>query len=47
MDQLAIDTTGVTLERNQSIFLKDILGEVVSWLGRQFLQVVAHFHLRE
>ena len=27
MDQLAIDSTGVTLERNQSILLKEIFGE--------------------
>ena len=31
MDQMASATTGVTLERNQNILLKQILGEVVSW----------------
>ena len=37
---MAIDTTGVTLERNQSILLKEILEEVVLWFRGLFLQVV-------
>ena len=39
MDQMASDNTGVTLERIQSILLKEILREVVSGFGRLFLQV--------
>ena len=41
MDQMAIDSTGVTLERNPNILL---------WFGGLFLQVVASnfsFHLRQ
>ena len=30
MDQMAIDSTDVALERNQSIWLKEIFGEIVS-----------------
>ena len=40
MDQMAIDSTRVTLERNQSILIKEILGKVASWFGGLFLQVV-------
>ena len=50
MHRLAIDTTDVTLKRNQSVLLTEILGEVVSSFGGLFLQVVAsnfNFHLRE
>ena len=45
MDQMAIDTTEMTLERNQSILLKKNFG-----LGELFLQVVTSnfsFHLSQ
>ena len=41
MDQT--DTTGVTLEFNQIILLKEILEELVSWFGKLFLQVELQF----
>ena len=50
MDQKAVDTTGVTLEQNQSVLRKEILEEVVSWFGGLFLKEVASnfsFHLSQ
>ena len=41
MDQTAIDATGLTLERNQDILLKEILEEVASWFGASYLKKVA------
>ena len=38
---MTIDTTGVILEKNQSILLKAISWQMVSWFGGLFLQV--HF----